>query len=250
MTWSDQEYQDYQKNGFVFKRGLLDPSLSSSLQEEGAQLMAGDEADGMHREREKSGAVRQIYGAHQHNNVFKSLARSPDILSPVKHIIGNDVYMWHSKINVKDACEGSVWLWHQDDGYWAFDGVESNMMSVMVFLDESTINNGCLMAVAGSHKWGPVEHYSDEVTTSYKQWCVCPHELKSRVQESDITHLTGNAGDVLFFDCNLLHGSGHNMSPLPRKTFIMSFNDIANTPMEVENPRPDWVVARTFEVIS
>ncbi len=50
-------------------------------------------------------------------------------------------------------------------------------------------------------------------------------------------------------DCNLGHGSGHNSSPLPRKTFIVAYNDIANKPEPVEKPRPDWVVAREFEVV-
>ena len=91
----------------------------------------------------------------------------------------------------------------------------------MVILDKATLNNGCLMVAAGSHKWGRLAHTPDEVTTSYKQWCVDTETLRKCLTEGMIHHLTGEPGDVLFFDCNLLHGSGHNMSPLPRKTFII-----------------------------
>ncbi len=251
MNWTAAAYEQYQRDGFYIQRGLLKTEELDLIQGQIDMLVQGDDAvDGMHREREKSGAVRQIYAAHEQNETFADVVRNPSILNPVQHIIGNDVYIWHSKINVKDAFEGTVWLWHQDYGYWMYDGVQPQMMSVMVFLDQSTINNGCLMGIAGSHKWGRIEHYSDEVTTSYKQWCVTPGELKSRVREEDITHLTGNPGDVLFFDCNLVHGSSHNMSPLPRKTFIICYNSIANKPIAVENPRPDWVVSRHFEVVS
>jgi ectoine hydroxylase len=88
------------------------------------------------------------------------------------------------------------------------------------------------------------------VTTSYKQWCIEQSCLQQRVREEDIHHLTGEAGDVLFFDCNLVHGSSHNMSPLSRKTFIIGYNAITNKPRPVEAPRPEWVVDREYVVIS
>jgi len=74
--------------------------------------------------------------------------------------------------------------------------------------------------------------------------------LKQRLTEEMIRPITGEPGDVLFFDCNLLHGSGHNLSPLPRKTFIIAYNDLANRPRPVDNPRPDWVVSRRFDPVT
>lgn len=250
MQWSDQDCADFRRDGYRLVRRLLSAKELAGLNDAVPALLAGDEAsDGMHREREKSGAVRQVYGADRHQPLFRALVRHPGILGPVRALTGNDVYVWHSKINVKDAFEGAVWLWHQDYGYWMWDGAAPKLISVMVLLDRATVNNGCLMVVAGSHKWGRQEHYADTVTTSYKQWCLDIPTLKARVAEEDIRHVTGEPGDVLFFDCNLVHGSGHNMSPLPRKTFIVAFNDITNQPKPVENPRPDWVVSRQFEVV-
>ena len=49
--------------------------------------------------------------------------------------------------------------------------------------------------------------------------------------------------------CNLVHGSGHNMSPLPRKVFIAAYNSVDNRPRPVENPRPDWVVSRRYDPV-
>jgi ectoine hydroxylase len=130
-----------------------------------------------------------------------------------------------------------------------WDGVNANLLSVMVFLDRATLNNGCLMVISESHKWGRQEHHPDEVTTSYKQWCIDRDTLAKKVKEEDIQHITGKPGDVLFFDCNLVHGSGHNMSPLPRKTFIIAYNACNNKPQGVENPRPDWVVSRNHDPV-
>jgi ectoine hydroxylase len=248
--WSKQDIQTYDEQGFLLCRGLINSAELLAIEEALPSVLNGrDEDDGLHRERERSGAVRQVYLTHRHYATFRELAHSPKIAGPVRQVLGDDIYVWHSKVNVKDAFEGTVWLWHQDYGYWVFDGVRPRLVSVMILLDRATPNNGSLMVVGGSHRWGDLEHFSDSVTTSYKQWCIQPHELCKRLKEGMIEHIVGEPGDVLFFDCNLVHGSGHNMSPLPRKTYIIAYNAVDNKPRPVESPRPDWVVAREFEIV-
>lgn len=250
MRWTDAQLTQFDQHGFLFVRGLLSADEVGELNAAVPGLLAGDDAaDGLHRERERSGAVRQVYLAHRHSPPFRALARDPRLVQPVQQLLGGDLYVWHSKINVKEAFEGTVWLWHQDYGYWMWDGIDPRVVSVMVLLDRATIHNGCLLVAAGSHQWGRLEHYADEVTTSYKQWCVDAATLKERLREEMIQPITGEPGDALFFHCNLLHGSNHNMSPLPRRTFIVAYNDLSNKPRPVENPRPDWVVAREFEPV-
>ncbi len=248
MSWSEEELRSYRDRGYALRRGLLSPAEVENLQEAMPQLLEGD-GDGMHRERERGGAVRQVYLAHRFVGAFAGVVRHPAILEPVMQIVGGDVYVWHSKLNVKEAFEGTVWLWHQDYGYWMWDGVGPRLVSAMVILDRATANNGCMMVVAGSHKWGRQEHFADEETTSYRQWCIDTGTLRERLREEQIEQITGEPGDVLFFDCNLVHGSGHNMSPLPRKVFITAYNSVDNRPRPVENPRPDWVVSRQFDPV-
>jgi len=251
MGWSQEHYEQFTEQGYSFVPALFSTDEIAELNCAVPELLRDDDdVDGMHRERERSGAIRQVYLAHRYSPPFKALSESSRIVEPVERILQSDVYIWHSKLNVKEAFEGTVWLWHQDYGYWMWDGVDPRLISVMVFLDKATVNNGCLMVAAGSHKWGRMEHSADEVTTSYKQWCVDTKILRDRLTEDMIRHVTGEPGDALFFDCNLLHASGHNMSPLPRKTFIIAYNDVTNRPWTVENPRPDWVVSRSFEPVT
>ena len=53
--------------------------------------------------------------------------------------------------------------------------------------------------------------------------------------------ITGKPGLVAFFHCNLLHASGHNLSPDDRAQAYFCYNRVANRPASVENPRPDFV---------
>jgi L-proline 4-hydroxylase len=249
MRWDDRQRQQIDEQGFLFVPRLLQAGEVGELQAAIPALLAGsEEADGMHRERERSGAVRQVYLTHRHCPPFRALARDSRVVGPVQQLLG-EVYVWHSKINVKAPFEGTVWLWHQDYGYWMWDGVGPRLLSVMVLLDRATLNNGCLLVAAGSHRWGRLEHYPDEVTTSYKQWCVDRPTLQEQLSEEMIRPITGEPGDALFFHCNLLHASGHNLSPLPRNTIILAYNALDNKPRPVERPRPDWVVARQFDPV-
>jgi ectoine hydroxylase len=250
MRWSDDQVQQFREQGYLCRPGLLSAGEIETLHAPLPALLAGkEEEDRMHREWERSGAIRQIYLTHRHCEPYRNLIRDPRLLGPVWQLLDRDVYIFHSKINIKRPFEGTVWLWHQDYGYWYHDGVEPRMVSVMVFLDRETVTNGCLMFVAGSHRWGRLHHEADTVTTSYRQWCVPTEVLRQHLTEDMIQPITGEPGDVVFFDCQMLHASGHNLSPLSRKLFIAVYNAIDNQPLPVENPRPDWVVARQFEVV-
>jgi ectoine hydroxylase len=249
MRWSDEQVRQFREQGFLCCPGLLSAEVEKLKAPLPALLAGKEEEDHMHRERERSGAIRQVYLAHRYCESYRSLIRDPRLLDPVKQLLAGEVYIFHSKINVKEPFEGTVWLWHQDYGYWHHDGVNPRLISVMVLLDRATLNNGCLMFAAGSHRWGRLHHEADTVTTSYRQWCVPTTVLEQHLKEEMIQPITGEAGDVVFFDCQLLHASGHNLSPLPRKVFIAAYNAIDNKPGPVENPRPDWVVARQFDVV-
>ena len=93
----------------------------------------------------------------------------------------------------------------------------------------------CLLFVPGSHKWGVLEHQSDEKTTNYKQWCATKSALQERIPDDSVyVPVVGEPGDVFFFDCNMLHGSGHNLSATSRKILIYACADVDNQPKGVE----------------
>jgi ectoine hydroxylase len=246
MKLSDAQLKEFDEKGYLFFPELFSrPELDVLVDDIG--VLAAREMDG--NLKEKSGAARQFYNSHRDSRAYKALSGHPRILTGVRQIAGNDVYIWHSKINVKEAFEGTVWLWHQDYGYWFHDGVDPKIVSCMVYLDDATHENGCLMVVPGSHKLGRVEHVPDEVTTSYKQWTIPLDIMREATRERGIVSLTGKRGSAVVFHCNLIHGSNHNMSPTPRKSVIFAYNDIANKPRPVPNPRPDYVVSRRYDVV-
>jgi Phytanoyl-CoA dioxygenase (PhyH) len=47
----------------------------------------------------------------------------PRVLGPVKQIMGDDIYLYQSRLNYKRARTGDVFQWHQDYQSWLMDGV-------------------------------------------------------------------------------------------------------------------------------
>ena len=77
----------------------------------------------------------------------------------MERILGGEVYHYHSKMILKDAQVGGTWEWHQDYGYWYQNGLLFPLLSsVMIAVDPSRRNNGCLQVLKGSHRMGRLNH--------------------------------------------------------------------------------------------
>ena len=68
-----------------------------------------------------------------------------------------------------------------------------------------------------------------------------------------IDQFTGRAGSALMFDANTMHGSGNNITPLPRSNIFVVFNSVNNhwrDPFAAAQPRPTFIASRDFTPLS
>ena len=251
MELSTAQREAYARDGFLVFPDLVTPEEVALLRSEVERLW-DVEAEGTVREG-VSRAPKSMFRLHEADGAtaslpFRALARSPRMLGVAQQLLGaNDLYLHHSKVNVKAAIEGSVWPWHQDFGSWNLDGIERpEMATAMVMLDDATEMSGCLYLLPGSHRWGRTEAYLD-TSTAYRLWSVTPADMKRRMAASPPpVAITGRAGGCAIFDCNLMHASGHNLSHHDRWQAYFCFNTCANRPHDVEKPRPDYVRSRNW----
>src|SRR3546814_15800102 len=78
----------------------------------------------------------------------------PRLLEPARQIRDEDeLYVYHSKCNLKPAINGAVFQWHQDYGHWKHDGVaEPDLTTALIMLDSASQLGGCAYFIPGSHK--------------------------------------------------------------------------------------------------
>jgi len=200
----------YGREGFLGLPGLFSPPEVAAMKGE-LRRIQGIDTDHLVRER-SGGAAKAIYRVHEANGptaspVFHAAARTPRLLQPAQRVLRDqELYVYHTKCNLKTAIDGSVWQWHQDYGSWRRDGVPApDLTTALVMLDEPTEMSGCLYFIPGSHKVGNLEPEMDDRTTSYRLWVVPKAELLSIMErspepvdvadEDDLDHLSEDDAD-------------------------------------------------------
>ncbi|MFC3554309.1 ectoine hydroxylase [Alcaligenes endophyticus] len=258
---SAQQLSDYERNGFVVLPELFNAREVQALLDElttmsaDRGLLGRDEAI----TEPDSLALRSIFKVHKLNPLLGKLARDPRVIHVARQVLGSEVYLHQSRINMKPGFNGKEFYWHSDFETWHVeDGMPSmRAVSCSILLTDNNACNGPLMLVPGSHRQfiacageTPEHNYKHSLK---QQETGVPDELslKLLVEQGGIEAVTAKAGSVIFFECNTMHGSSGNISPWPRANAFFVYNSMENTlgePRDGLAPRPEYIATReSFE---
>lgn len=257
-----KQVNDYEKNGYLFFERFFSEDEVQGMREELERVWEsshGSTAPEVIREPE-SDVVRSVFAVHRDNLFFKRLSQDPRVVRMIRQLLGSDVYIHQSRINLKSGFQGKEFYWHSDFETWhTEDGMpRMRAISCSIALSDNYSFNGPLMVVPGSHRYfipcvgeTPENHYEQSLR---KQECGVPDEesLTRLVEEGGIDVPTGPAGSLLLFDCNTMHGSNSNISPYPRSNVFMVYNSVENAivePFSAVKPRPEYIASRNFKPI-
>ncbi len=145
-------------------------------------------------------------------------AMDPRFIDPCKAIVGqDDLVLFTEKLNVKRARTGGKYILHQDYPYWINENpAAGRVATAMVFLDDSTRENGCLEAAPGSHKEGVRPMRAVEGFGSLEM-------DTDQFDQSRLVALEVGAGSVVFFGSLLVHRSLPNRSAVDRRALLFSY---------------------------
>src|SRR5439155_22341496 len=76
----------------------------------------------------------------------------PRVLDVIEDLIGPDIVLWSSHFITKPKGDGKGVPWHTDGAYWRKRLAPMNVITLWLAVDESTLENGCMRVVAGSHR--------------------------------------------------------------------------------------------------
>ena len=221
---SAAEIQRFEDDGFVVIRQLFDDEETALLRgamEEDPEVQAHSllRADG------EGGATRIALWNRAGDSVYGLAARSERLVDTAQVLLGGPVYHFQSKLTAKDAGGGGAWEWHQDYGYWYYNGcLFPRLLSVMVALDRTDRENGCLQFLRGSHHIGRAEH----VQLTPEQNCIDPDIVRVAKQRLERVYAELDPGDAVVFHCNMFHRSDQNLSSRRRWTYIVCYNRVDN----------------------
>ncbi len=214
----------YHEDGYVFLRKLFDAEEIDLLR----RAMEQDPAIREHsllRADQEGGATRISLWNRAGDSVYGLAARCERIVDAAEALIGEPVYHFQSKLTAKDPKVGGAWEWHQDYGYWYYNGcLEPKMLSFMIALDRTDTDNGCLKLVRGSHKLGRIDH----LQVSPEQNAADPERMVHILAKHDLIDCILEPGDVVAFHGNTLHRSDQNRSDKRRWTLLCCYNAVSN----------------------
>jgi non-heme Fe2+,alpha-ketoglutarate-dependent halogenase len=146
------------------------------------------------------------------------LATEPAVLDTVEEVLGPDLLIAGSLVLCKYPREPGFVAWHQDNYYSNLHLTPS--LSVWIALLDSTVENGCMRVVPGSHRQGALPHeekgHADNLLKG-------GHEIQVDVKEADAVDVVLRAGEISMHHVAIIHGSRPNHTDTQRLGFIVRF---------------------------
>lgn len=141
---------------------------------------------------------------------FKSLLNSESILGMLSGLMNEPAVLFKEKINFK-LPGGNGFTAHQDAP--AFTSFEQYYhITMMISIDPSNIDNGCLEMVPGKHREGLLPMAEDKTLAP---------EVIGRLNWEPLPTQTG---DIVFFDSYIPHRSGPNKTDRSRRALYITYN--------------------------
>jgi len=217
---TDDQVAFYREHGYVVVENALSAAQLAAAHSETEAIVAG--AAGVHEtddiydledsHSEAHPRLRRVKSPHEVRPFFWDLVRSASVIGPAARLLGPDIRLRGSKMNMKTAGFGAPVEWHQD---WAFyPHTNDDVLAVGVMLDDMTEDNGPLMVIPGSHR-GPIfDHHNGGY------FCGALDAKKCGLDFSKAVALTAPAGSISLHHVRMVHGSRVNSSGRDRRLLL------------------------------
>jgi ectoine hydroxylase-related dioxygenase (phytanoyl-CoA dioxygenase family) len=211
----------YRDNGFVVLHDFLTPDELAEWRQYVDEAVAarGDRklADGSLRAGDDyydNVFIQRINLWQDHAGMRKLMldARLGKLAADLAGVDG--IRIWHDQALIKQPW-GNPTGWHLDNPYWSFSSRDA--VSIWVALDDSTLENGCLFFVPGTHKTATFDNAGigqnmGDLFRVYPQWA-----------KLSAVAAPMKAGSCSFHNGLVAHGAGANMTPGFRRAMTCAY---------------------------
>ena len=208
----------FRRDGFVIVRQLFDVDEMRQVEAWTNEVVAMPEVPGKQmvyyedslKEPGKRVLQRIENFAPYHEGLWE-LFNGSKMQGPVSELFSEPAVLFKEKINFKLPGGGGFKLHQDQQAGW---GVYADLfITMLVSIDDATIENGCLELAAGHHAKGLIG----------KVWEPLNEEDASR-ERLDLVSFASQAGDAAIFNSFVPHQSKPNRTNEPRRVLYMTYN--------------------------
>jgi phytanoyl-CoA hydroxylase len=208
----------FEQNGFAIVQDVFSRQEISALSQEVDRVIEGKadylpSSEVVFEPDTQPPRLRNAFRLHLYKDLFLDAARHPSLIAPVQEILGRKLRLYGSQVFAKPAQVGTLVPAHQDMPYWPFAPYE--MVSAWIALDDSTIENGCVRYVTGSHKLGILPHEPSGVPGNSLGLMADPRVAALPEYPAEVKR-----GSCILHHCLTVHRSDANRSANPRRGLI------------------------------
>jgi hypothetical protein len=235
MHLSEEQIRTYREEGFIVCPSLVPRNLVERLNQEldelaekavalanGREQMSWSEYYGReaahawgaicfkdyYRPGMENCRIYKIQEAMEFCPAAREIALCPELSTPVKDLIGEEIGVNHSKVQFKEALTGPPQPFHQDS--WYFECADLDVLTAVVYLDDANVENGALQVLKRSHRLGILHHDAGVL-----------NDPKADISKASVCE--GKAGSVVLFHSLCAHGSDRNPSPKRRRGLVLHY---------------------------
>lgn len=218
MALTPDEIRLFRHNGFLKLKERIPDEAVASLREAIWEEIRG-EVEPLVRDRE--GRVVRISNLFDRGPGFQQVLAHPLVMDPLESLLGPNIVMIknrHNHATLRTASVNTEGL-HRDMLQWT-----RNIVTVLFYLEESTVEKGCTLVVPGSHLIPMTEGLHG---VEREEW----------VRKSGILNQTVPvpmpAGGLLAIDSMILHAPGKNTTKETRLSVTAGYHavdELAETP--------------------
>lgn len=227
MKLSEDQVAEYSKNGFLIVESLLENNEVEVLRDQSEAVATGQLthiskeslqvepaiATGDSQAQNYADSLRKMSHLAFRDKIFEAHARNPKILDIVESILGPDFKLYQDQVFMKPPRVGSRQRYHQDATAGFHIDPPDQMVTCWTALDDSTMENGCLWMLPGTHKIGPLDESG---------W----DKYESKFQNGELLDerpIVMKAGGCSFHHSFILHSSRVNLSDRRRRGYATHY---------------------------
>ena len=217
MVLTPQEVQLFRHNGFVklptrLNEGLVDELKAMALKDiqEEVEPVA----------RNKDGRVTRISDLWGRGGLFQETIVCDVILSPLESLLGPNIEFVrnrHNHVYLRDRDSTASLELHRDVRHWS-----RTIVTVLVYLEDTNLENGCTHVVPGSHILPDFVNLNDD-------------EPLHQIALEQIIPVPMKAGELLAIDSMIIHSAGKNQTDGTRMSMTLGYLTLDE--LSLENPK-------------
>lgn len=202
--------ESYRRDGYAYPLNCLTPAEAQRYRDgiETYERRSGEQATLIIRNK-----------GHLKLRFLYDLTHDPRILDAIESVIGPDILCWSSSLFVKEPMDPAFVAWHQDSHYWGLE--PDDVVSAWVAFAPSTIENGAMQVVPGSHKAPQFPHVKSPDGSA--NMLFTHEEIAVDVDAAQGVSLLLDEGQMSLHHVKIVHGSPPNRSPARRYGYAIRY---------------------------